>query len=76
MGNVQMLRAEIKGNIVHVKECIPDASKKRYHWYYDITTWRQSSTGLKGAKIDRRMPEHTIQWVKDKVIPRLYEEKR
>lgn len=36
---------------------------KRSWWYYDLGTGMQSSTGKKGAVLDRQMTEPTRAWV-------------
>jgi len=36
----------------------------RTFWYYDIDAWRQSSTGKKGAALDRDCSPLTQQWVR------------
>lgn len=36
----------------------------RTFWYYDIDAWRQSSTGKKGAALDRDCSPLTRDWVR------------
>jgi len=67
-----MLSFKLHGNILEVIETLPSwrATKVTY-WYYDINTWRVSSTGKQGSPIDRDMTQSAIDWVIKHYFPKV-----
>lgn len=43
----------------------------RQYWYYNIKSWKQSSTGKENSKIDRDVCSAQIEWVKQYYLPKV-----
>lgn len=67
-----MLSFNLNGTILEVVESTLDfnATLKSY-WYYDLVSWRKSSTGRQGAMIDRDIEPWQIEWIKQHYFPKI-----
>jgi hypothetical protein len=60
-----MLTFKLNGNILEVIETTMTFHQDlKSYWYYDLVSWRKSSTGRQGAMIDRDIEPWQIEWIK------------
>ena len=67
-----MLTFKLNDNILEVVETSMSFTQTlKSYWYYDIVSWRKSSTGEAGAVIDRDIEPWQIEWIKKYYFPKV-----
>jgi hypothetical protein len=67
-----MLSFNLNGTILEVVETTMTFHQDlKSYWYYDLVSWRKSSTGRPGAMIDRDIEPWQIEWIKQHYFPKI-----
>jgi hypothetical protein len=67
-----MLSFNLNGTILEVVEStLGHNTTLKSYWYYDLVSWRKSSTGRQGAMIDRDIEPWQIEWIKQHYFPKI-----